>query len=211
MELLVVSNLYDFDREAFQQHGLIIGTDEVGRGPLAGPVVSAAVILDLDSEIEGLNDSKKLTEKRREILFPKIIDQAVAYGISFVFPHTIDSINILQASLLSMSQAITKVTTPWEHILVDGNKLIPQRSTEEQSFVIKGDSKSASIAAASIVAKVVRDRYMVKMASRYPQYGLEKHKGYPTKQHREALGEFGMTPIHRISFSEKFVSQTSFL
>lgn len=209
--LLARSKLYLFDKIVSEEHGTIIGTDEVGRGPLAGPVVSAAVILDLNSPIKGLDDSKKLTEKKREEIYPLILKQATSVKIALCNNREIDKLNILQASLLSMHKAIEKTTEKWEYVLVDGNKSIPYISQELQETVVKGDGKSASIAAASIVAKVVRDRIMIAFHKKWPQYNWQKNKGYPTQEHREGILTHGITPIHRISFCESFISQTELL
>ena len=177
---------------------LVAGTDEVGRGPLAGDVVAAAVILDPNKPIEGLNDSKKLTEKKREMLFPIIQEQALSWCIARATVEEIDKINILHASMLAMTRAVEGLSVQPEHVLVDGNK-IPQWSYPAEA-VVKGDSRVEAIAAASILAKVTRDREMVEMDAKYPGYGLAGHKGYPTKVHMQALEELGPTPIHRKSF-----------
>ena len=176
----------------------VAGTDEVGRGPLAGPVVAAAVILDPSNPIEGLADSKKLSEKKREQLFITIQEKALSWAISEANVEEIDEINILQASLLAMRRSVLALDHQPDHVLVDGNKL-PKLPMSAEA-VIKGDSHIPEIQAASILAKVTRDRLMKKMDLEYPGYGLAKHKGYPTKQHREALKEFGVTKIHRKSF-----------
>lgn len=184
---------------------LICGVDEAGRGPLAGPVCAAAVILPKGAEIPGLNDSKKLTDKRRRELFPVIQETAVAYGIAMVDHAKIDEINILQATYEAMRQAIAKLSVKPELALVDGN-----RSSDfgvDVETVVHGDSLSASIAAASILAKVTRDDYMLEMAQVYPGYGFEIHKGYGTKAHYEALTKLGASPIHRMSFLKKFYGQ----
>ena len=204
-----LSPLYKFDREKASLFGTIIGTDEAGRGPLAGPVVCAAVILNLNTPIAGINDSKKVSEKKRDLLFPLILKHALSVSVAVVSPAEIDQINILQASLLGMSRSIAKASTPWNHALVDGNKTVPQLTLSQQEFVIKGDSKSASIAAASIVAKVLRDRIMRVYHNRYPIYGFAQHKGYPTLKHRTAVLQYGVTPIHRLSFCSKLITQTS--
>ena len=181
---------------------LICGVDEAGRGPLAGPVCAAAVILPKDLEIPGLTDSKKLTDKKRRELFPVIQEQAVAYGIGFASQQEIDEINILQATFLAMQRALDQLTVKPDLALIDGNR--------EKDFglpvktVVKGDSLSTNIAAASILAKVTRDNLMQEMAESYPQYGFEIHKGYGTKAHYAALREFGASPIHRMSFLKKF-------
>ncbi|MBL1319736.1 MAG: ribonuclease HII [Methylophaga sp.] len=176
----------------------IAGVDEVGRGPLAGPVVTAAVILDPTKPIEGLNDSKKLSEKRREQLEPIIKANALAWSLGRCEAEEIDEINILQATLLAMKRAVEGLDIKPSHALVDGNKA-PDLACSVTT-IIKGDQKEQCIAAASILAKVARDREMVEMDKLYPGYGLAKHKGYPTKQHQEALLELGVTEIHRRSF-----------
>ncbi len=178
---------------------LIAGVDEVGRGPLAGAVVAAAVILDPDNPIEGLTDSKKLTEKRREILSAQIKEKALCWAFGRAEPEEIDQLNILQASLLAMSRAVEGLTTQPNHCLIDGNKCPKLSCTSEA--IVKGDLKVDSIGAASIIAKVERDNELKRLDQQYPGYGLAKHKGYPTKQHLEALEELGITPIHRRSFS----------
>lgn len=178
---------------------LIAGVDEVGRGPLAGPVVAAAVILDPSQPIEGLADSKKLTKKRREKLYEEIISKALAWSISRAEVEEIDEINILQASLLAMSRAVEGLPITAEHALIDGNKL-PQLNCSAEA-IVKGDSKVPAISAASIIAKVARDREMEDMDLQYPGYGFAKHSGYPTKAHMEALQTLGVTPIHRRSFA----------
>ena len=176
----------------------VAGVDEVGRGPLAGPVVAAAVILDPDSPIEGLADSKKLTEKRREALDPIIREQALCWALGRAEPEEIDRINILQASLLAMQRAVAALSTPPDLALVDGNKA-PQLNCQIRT-IVGGDASEPAISAASIIAKVARDREMVELDARYPGYGLAKHKGYPTKLHLEALQQLGVTEIHRRSF-----------
>lgn len=181
---------------------LICGVDEAGRGPLAGPVCAAAVILPQNIEIPGLNDSKKLTDKRRRELFPVIKQRALAYGIAMVDHAVIDRINILQATFEAMRQAIGQLTVRPELALVDGNRSADFGVKVET--VVHGDSLSASIAAASILAKVTRDDYMLQMARTYPGYGFEIHKGYGTKTHYEALRLHGPSPIHRMTFLKKF-------
>ena len=179
----------------------ICGVDEAGRGPLAGPVCAAAVILPTDIEIPGLNDSKKLSDKRRRELYPLIMEQAIAYGIGFADHKEIDEINILQATFLAMERALFQLSVKPELALIDGNRTkefgIPVKT------VVHGDSLSASIAAASILAKVTRDDLMLKMAEEYPQYGFEIHKGYGTKAHYQALAEHGPSPVHRMTFLKK--------
>ncbi len=178
---------------------LTAGVDEVGRGPLAGPVVAAAVILDPDRPIAGLADSKKLSEKKREALYPLIREQAICFAIGEASVEEIDDINILQASLLAMKRAIEALTTRPEHVLVDGNKAPDIRITVDT--VIKGDSRVASISAASILAKVYRDRMMVEYHKEYPQYAFHKHKAYGSRQHLQELEEHGPIAIHRKTFA----------
>lgn len=185
--------------------GAICGVDEAGRGPLAGPVCAAAVILPEHLQIPGLNDSKKLSDKKRRDLFPIIKEQAIAYGIAFATVEEIDKINILQATFLAMERAVAQLNGQADFALIDGNRE-PKLDIESMA-VVKGDSRSASIAAASILAKVTRDDYMEELASQYPQYGFEVHKGYGTKRHYQALEEFGMCPAHRRSFLKKFYGQ----
>lgn len=177
---------------------LLAGVDEVGRGPLAGDVVAAAVILDPDNPITGLQDSKKLSEKKREQLFPLIQQQALSFCVARASVQEIDAINILHASLLAMKRAVEGLAIQPEHVLVDGNRLPKWRYAAEA--VVKGDDRVAAIAAASILAKVVRDREMVAFEQTYPGFGFAAHKGYPTKQHIAAIEQLGLTPIHRLSF-----------
>ena len=177
---------------------LIAGVDEAGRGPLAGPVCAAAVILPADAYFEKINDSKKLTDKQKDRLFDEIKEKAVAYSISLVPNTVIDEINILNATFKAMGEAIDGLSAVPGHVLIDGNMA---RGIEiPHTCVVKGDSKSISIAAASILAKVTRDRYMIQLAEKYPQYMFEKHKGYATKLHYEKILEFGPSDIHRKSF-----------
>ena len=187
------------------EYRVICGIDEAGRGPLAGPVYAAAVILPEHLEISGLNDSKKLTEAKREALYEEITQKAVAYGIASASEAEIDEINILQATFLAMGRAVAELTLKPDFLIVDGNRLcdfgIPAQS------IVKGDSLCASIAAASILAKVTRDRYMKVLAQTYPQYGFEIHKGYGTKRHYEALTQYGPCPAHRQSFLRKFYGE----
>lgn len=188
------------DLFAIEQYPLLTaGVDEVGRGPLAGDVVTAAVILDPENPIEGLNDSKKLTEKRRELLFVEIQEKALAWTIARASVAEIDELNILQASLLAMKRAVEALKIQPEFVLVDGNKLPKWRYQAEA--VVKGDSRVKAIAAASILAKVTRDREMVAFDNRYPEYGFAGHKGYPTKVHMQALETAGVSPIHRRSYA----------
>ena len=196
-------NMWEIEDALHEQGiGVICGVDEAGRGPLAGPVCAAAVILPEHLEIPGLNDSKKLTDKKRRELFPIIQEQAIAYGIAFASEQEIDELNILQATFLAMQRAIDQVKDKAQFALIDGNR--------EKDFglpvmtVVKGDSRSANIAAASVLAKVSRDNLMEELAEKYPQYGFEIHKGYGTKAHYAALTEHGASPIHRKTFLKKF-------
>lgn len=183
----------------------ICGVDEAGRGPLAGPVYAAAVILPQGYVVEGVNDSKKLSEKKRDMLFDKIIDECVCYSIGTASVSEIDEFNILQATFLAMRRAVDGLSIKPDFTLIDGNADPPGLSTDSMT-VIKGDSKSANIAAASILAKVSRDRYMLEMAEKYPRYHFEKHKGYGTKLHYEMIREYGICPIHRKTFLNKILS-----
>ena len=196
-------NMWEIENSHFEKGiKIICGVDEAGRGPLAGPVCAAAVILPPNAEIPGLNDSKKLTDKRRRELFPIIKEQAIAYGIGLASHEEIDEINILQATYLAMERALSQLNVQPELALIDGNRAkdfgIPVQT------VVKGDSLSASIAAASILAKVTRDDLMTQAAEDYPQYQFEVHKGYGTKAHYAALSEHGPSPIHRMTFLKKF-------
>ena len=187
--------------EIYYQKGYenIAGVDEVGRGPLAGPVCAAAVILPKGMIINGVDDSKKLSEKKRERLYEEIINNAVAYSVAFVEPSVIDEINIRQATHKAMQQAVYDLKTKADFLLVDGNDRIAFDGVESE-YVVKGDSKFECIAAASIVAKVTRDRYMVEMDSVYPHYGFAKNKGYGTKEHMLGIRKYGISDIHRRSF-----------
>lgn len=195
-------DLWELEKELYGQGlNLICGVDEAGRGPLAGPVCAAACILPLGLIIEGLNDSKKLTEKRREALYDIITEKAVAYGIAFGTVEEIEEHNILGATFLTMNRAIAQLKVRPDLALIDGNRNTGIQMPSQP--VIHGDAKCADIAAASILAKVTRDRYMLEMAEKYPQYGFEKHKGYGTKAHYAAIREHGPSPIHRPSFLKK--------
>lgn len=198
-----LSCLYDFDGEIRKTYNVICGVDEAGRGPLAGDVYAAAVIFDEHTVIDGLNDSKKLSEKKREALYHEIIDKAKAYCIATASVAEIEELNILRAAMLAMKRAMDGLKNDFDCALIDGNK------SPETGFktitVVKGDAKSACIAAASVLAKVTRDRYMYEMAERYPQYFFEKHKGYGTKLHYEMLDKFGACEIHRMSFLKKLM------
>lgn len=200
-------DLWEIERSHFEKGIVTIcGVDEAGRGPLAGPVCAAAVILPRELEIPGLNDSKKLTDKHRRELAPIIKEQALAYGIAFATHEEIDQINILQATFLAMERALEQLKIRPELALIDGNRQKDFGINVET--VVKGDSRSANIAAASVLAKVTRDDYMEAMALEYPGYGFEIHKGYGTKAHYEALRNLGASPIHRMSFLKKFYGQT---
>jgi ribonuclease HII len=177
---------------------LLAGVDEAGRGPLAGNVVAAAVILDPAMPIQGLADSKQLSEKKREVLFDQICERALAWSVAQASPVEIDRINILQASLLAMRRAVEKLALQPEYVLVDGNRLPVWPYASEP--VVKGDARVAAIAAASILAKVTRDRQMQKLDVKYPGYGFAVHNGYPTKAHIAALQKLGITPVHRVSY-----------
>ena len=195
-------DLWTYEREQWNSGVLTIcGVDEAGRGPLAGPVCAAAVILPQNCEIQGLNDSKKLTEKKREALFDVICAAAVSYGIAFATVEEIEEYNILGATFMAMNRAVARLDPVPELALIDGNRntgiQIPSRC------IVGGDGKCADIAAASVLAKVTRDRYMRQMAELYPQYGFEKHKGYGTKAHYDAIRAYGPSPIHRPSFLRK--------
>lgn len=195
-------DLWSYENELYDSGiELICGVDEAGRGPLAGPVCAAAVILPRGIEIPALNDSKKLTEKKREELYPVIIEKALAYGIAFAAVEEIEEHNILNATFMAMRRAVSQLSLTPELALVDGNR-DPVLGFETRC-VVKGDGKCADIAAASVLAKVTRDRYMLEMAEKYPQYHFEQHKGYGTKLHYEAIRENGPSPIHRMSFLRK--------
>lgn len=199
-------DLYRYEEEAYQNGFLTVcGVDEAGRGPLAGPVYAAAVVFPRGLHIEGLNDSKKLTAKKRGELFDLICEKAACYCVASADEHEIDRENILQATFLAMRRAVEGLSVPPDLVLVDGNR-DPGLPCEHTLTIVRGDGLSASIAAASILAKVSRDRYMEKLAGEYPQYGLDKHKGYPTKEHYEKLKKFGVSPIHRLSFLKKFLA-----
>ena len=180
--------------------GLLAGTDEAGRGPLAGNVVAAAVILDPALVIDGLDDSKKLTERKRQLLAEEIKQKAMAWSVMSISPQLIDEMNILQASLFAMKSAVDKLAMRPDHVFVDGNKTLVDCCCDNTA-VIKGDSRVAEISAASILAKVERDAQMVLLHDQYPEYGFDKHKGYPTQLHREILNEIGPCPQHRRSYA----------
>lgn len=201
-----MTDLWEIERGLIAQGvAPICGVDEAGRGPLAGPVCAAAVILPPELEIPGLNDSKKLTDKKRRALYDIIVEEAVSYGIAMASEQEIDEINILQATFNAMERAMDQLTVRPALALIDGNRERPFPVPVQT--VVHGDGLSANIAAASILAKVTRDRYMEEMAGRYPQYGFEIHKGYGTKAHYAALTEFGPCPIHRRTFLRKFYGE----
>ncbi len=197
-----MQELWELENEIYDAgEQLLCGVDEAGRGPLAGPVCAAAVILPRGLCIPGLNDSKKLTEKKRETLYDIICSSAVSYGIAFATVDEIEEVNILNAAMLAMNRAIEKLSVQPTLALIDGNRNSAIKIASR--CVVKGDAKCADIAAASVLAKVTRDRYMLEMAEKYPQYKFEKHKGYGTKDHYAALREYGPCEIHRPSFLRK--------
>lgn len=205
IELKRLEDMSCFEKDAYKEGiKFIAGIDEAGRGPLAGPVVAAAVILPENISIRGLNDSKKLSEKQREELYNEITEKAIAYEVGIVDEKIIDELNILNATKMAMEIAVESLKVKPELLLIDAVKLdgiqIPQKS------IIKGDSLSVSIAAASIIAKVTRDRFIEEMDSVYPEYGFKKHKGYGTKEHIEAIKKYGICPIHRVSFTKNFTA-----
>lgn len=201
-KIILHKELFDFDSEIRKDHPIICGVDEAGRGPLAGDVYAAAVVFSEGVEIEYLNDSKKISEKRRELLYDVIVEKADAYCVATASVEEIDSMNILQATMLAMKRAVEGLGIAPNIALVDGNKL-PDLGCEAR-YVIKGDATSASISAASVLAKVSRDRYMKQIAEKYPQYAFEKHKGYGTKLHYEMLEKYGVSDVHRKTFLRKF-------
>ncbi|NVJ64386.1 MAG: ribonuclease HII [Flavobacteriaceae bacterium] len=187
--------------EQFSKTILVAGTDEAGRGCLAGPVTAAAVILPFDFYNELLNDSKQLSERKRMLLMPLIKDQAISYGICHISHQEIDQINILNASILGMHRSLDAMNMDPEMIIVDGNKFKPYKELPHQC-VVKGDGKYLSIAAASVLAKTARDHYMEELDAQYPMYNWRQNKGYPTKEHREAIKKYGLSPYHRTSFKQ---------
>ena len=190
---------FDYENKKYAEgYSFVCGCDEAGRGPLCGPVVAAAVILPRDVEIEGLNDSKKLSEKKREKLFPIIIEKAVSYAICQASPEEIDEINILNASMLAMKRAVEALAVKADFALIDGN--CSRGFDIPTETIVGGDAKSMSIAAASVLAKVTRDRLCIEDDKLYPEYGIAKHKGYPTKEHMNAVRLHGPSPIHRKTF-----------
>lgn len=197
---------YEYEKQAVAEgYSLVCGVDEAGRGPLCGPVCAAAVILPMDCEIEGINDSKKLSEKKREALFSVITEKAIAYSVAMVDAATIDEVNILQATFMAMRQAVETLSVRPDMALIDGNRT-PGLDMAERT-IVKGDAKSISIAAASILAKVTRDRYMLEVDKKYPEYAFAKHKGYGTKLHYEKIAENGICPEHRRTFLKKILGE----
>jgi ribonuclease HII len=196
--------LFRYDSELRKTHGIICGVDEAGRGPLAGNVYAAAVILPDGVLIEGLNDSKKISEKNRELLYDIIIDRAEDYCIAYATTEEIDRLNILQATMLAMRRAVDGLKKQPDFAVIDGNRT-PELQCSA-GYLIKGDATSASVAAASVLAKVARDRYMIEIAEKYPEYGFEKHKGYGTKLHYEMLEKYGISDVHRRTFLKKFIN-----
>lgn len=189
----------EFENLAYAKgYNSVCGVDEAGRGPLAGPVCAAAVILPEGMLLEGVNDSKKLTEKKREKLFDVITESAVAYSVAFATVEEIEEINILNATMLAMKRAVEGLSVPADFAYIDGNRTPDLKIPSE--YIIKGDARSMSVAAASILAKVSRDRLLLEYAKLYPEYHFEKHKGYGTKLHTDMIKEFGPTPVHRMSF-----------
>ncbi|MGN0447336.1 MAG: ribonuclease HII [Acutalibacteraceae bacterium] len=197
---------YEFEKEALNEgYKVVCGIDEAGRGPLCGPVCAAAVILPVDCEIEGINDSKKLSEKKREALYDVITEKALSYSTFMVGPDVIDEINILQATFLAMRTCVENLDIKPDIALIDGNGKPGLNITERT--IVKGDAKSISIAAASILAKVTRDRYMLEIDKKYPEYQFSKHKGYGTKLHYEMIEKYGICPEHRRSFLKKILGE----
>lgn len=201
-----LKHMLEIEDSLYQKgYKLVCGVDEAGRGPLCGPVVAAAVILNKDDMIEGVNDSKKLSEKKRECLYDVIMQKAIAVGVGMSDVDIIEKVNILNATKLAMKQAIKNLKIKPDYVLIDGNQMID--IDIDAQTVVSGDAKSESIAAASIIAKVTRDRLLIEYDKKYPEYGFAKHKGYGTKAHIEAIKKYGLTPIHRASFCSKFVKE----
>ncbi len=205
-EVMRLKNMSEIERQKREEgYVYVAGVDEAGRGPLAGPVFAACVILPNECEIFGLNDSKKLSEKKREELFDEIINKAVAYSIASVDEKIIDEINILNATYAAMNKAVDDMKIKPDYVLIDGNSI--KNMTISHETVVKGDAKSVNIAAASILAKVSRDHYICRIAEEYPEYGFEKHKGYGTKAHIDAILKYGPCPIHRKTFLKKLLKE----
>ena len=200
---------FSYEKAALEKgYKTVCGVDEAGRGPLAGPVCAAAVILPVDYEIEGLNDSKKLSEKKREALFDIICEKAIAYSIAYGSIEEIEQFNILEATFIAMNRAIDGLDIKPDFALIDGNR-VPKEIKIPCETVVKGDAKSCSIAAASILAKVTRDRLMEEYDINYPEYNFKKHKGYGTKEHTELILKYGVSPVHRPSFLKKLLGDKS--
>ena len=202
--------LYNFDNDFLSKKDdfAMAGIDEAGRGPLAGPVVAAAVILNPSDIIEGINDSKKLKETVRDQLYSQITQRALSWSVGIASSEEIDKINILQATFKAMGRAIENLSIPWDYLFVDGNQLIPNFPKEKQKTIVGGDGLSASIAAASILAKVTRDRMMFEYNEKYPMYGFDRNKGYGTAEHINQIGSCGISPVHRRTFCDHFFIQT---
>lgn len=201
----MIMDWLEYENKAYDSgFSLVCGIDEAGRGPLAGPVYAACVVLPKGHIVDGINDSKKISEKKREILFDKITDECLCYSVGVATEQEIDEINILQATFLAMRRAVDGLSVKPDIALIDGNK--KPGLDIEQWDIVKGDSKSANIAAASIIAKVSRDRYMLEMAEKYPEYQFEKHKGYGTKLHYEMIEKYGISPMHRKTFLKKILN-----
>lgn len=205
-ELNRLKNMLEIENKLYDKgYNFVCGVDEAGRGPLCGPVIAAAVILPKNEYIEGVNDSKKLSEKKREKLYDDIISKAIAYGVGISDVSVIEEVNILNATKIAMKKAIENLKTKPDYVLIDGNQMID--IDVDGQTVVSGDAKSESIAAASIIAKVTRDRMLIEYDKKYPEYGFAKHKGYGTKAHIEAIKEYGITDIHRPSFCTKFINK----
>lgn len=201
-----IENMKKIENEKRKQgYKIVCGVDEAGRGPLCGPVVAGAVILKEDEFIEGINDSKKISEKKREKIFEEIKEKAIAYGVGIVYQEEIDKINILNATKKAMKMAVENLKVKPDFVLIDGNQNVNLEMQSEP--VIKGDALSISIAAASIIAKVTRDKMLIEDDLKYPEYGFAKHKGYGTKMHIEAIKKYGLCPLHRKTFCKKFVNE----
>jgi ribonuclease HII len=201
--------LYEYDLSLVNNTGAaVVGIDEAGRGPLAGPVTAAAVLLNLADPITGINDSKKISPQVRERLYGEITSRAIAWAVGEATPEEIDRHNILQATLLAMRRALDKIQIPWSLAVIDGNQAIGSLDKSRQRCIVRGDATSASIAAASILAKVTRDRMMIAYDRLYPAYGFAAHKGYGTDEHRSSIRRHGLCAIHRRSFCESLAGQT---
>jgi ribonuclease HII len=206
---IVTDALYKYDQDVRSGDTLrIIGIDEAGRGPLAGPVVAAAVMLDLKMPIIGINDSKKLPATERETLYRQITATALGWAVGIASHEEVDAVNVLNATFYAMNRAVVQLTTEWDIALVDGNRMIPHIAKDRQKTVVGGDASSASIAAASIVAKVTRDRIMMDYHEQFPEYHFDRHKGYGTKLHTDCIKKIGLSAIHRRTFCHQLIMQT---